>query len=252
MAAACEFDRLFTKNVPHILEIIFLSLDGKSVLNCMEVSKYWNDFLTSESFPKKGETIFCKDLWRELSKAAKDGNTDMVRRILASGMVEMTNKNKEPGTSPLLVAAEMGHKDVVQLLLNRGAKANMVNQHGQTPLHLAAWSGHPKVAKLLLDRGADPNIRDGFTPLHYAAFKGHKDAVKLILDSRAEPNMVNEMGDTPLHTPLHQAAREGHKDVVQLLLDRGADPSTATHNGYTPLQAAAGKGHKDVVKLPPG
>ena len=210
MAAACEFDRLFTKNVPHILEIIFLSLDGKSVLNCMEVSKYWNDFLTSESFRKKGETIFCKDLWRELSKAAKDGNTDMVRRILASGMVEMTNKNKEPGTSPLLVAAEMGHKDVVQLLL-------------------------------LMDKGADPNIpsRNGDTTLHLAALKGHKNVAQLLLDRGAEPNAADQLGATPLH----YAAVEGHKAVVKLLLSRGDDPNLADHGGEIPHSYALRKGH---------
>ena len=50
MTAACEFDRLFTKSVLHIHEKIFFSVDYKSFKKCLEVSKSWNDLLTSESF----------------------------------------------------------------------------------------------------------------------------------------------------------------------------------------------------------
>ena len=46
MEASCSFDTLFTKNVPHIMEKIFLSLDPASFKACLDVSKSWNEVLT--------------------------------------------------------------------------------------------------------------------------------------------------------------------------------------------------------------
>ena len=65
MAAACEFDQLFTKTVPHIIEQIFFSMDYESFKQCLEVSKSWNDLLTSKSFLRRGKSAFCEELLRE-------------------------------------------------------------------------------------------------------------------------------------------------------------------------------------------
>ncbi|KAF2818089.1 ankyrin, partial [Ophiobolus disseminans] len=52
---------------------------------------------------------------------------------------------------------------------------------GWTPLFLAADSGHLEVVKLLLEKGADFTVptNDGWTPLHVASYKGHLDVIKL-------------------------------------------------------------------------
>ena len=49
----CGFATLFTRNVHHILENIFLCLDTESLKSCLEVCQAWQDFLASESFQKK-------------------------------------------------------------------------------------------------------------------------------------------------------------------------------------------------------
>ena len=71
MAAECEFDRLFTKRVLHIHEKIFFSLDYESFKKCLEVSKSWNALLLSESFLRRGKSVFCEDIQKELRIAAK-------------------------------------------------------------------------------------------------------------------------------------------------------------------------------------
>ena len=48
----------------------------------------------------------------------------------------------------------MGHKDVVQLLLDRGAEPNKGASNGVTPLHMAAYHGHRDIVGILLDNGA--------------------------------------------------------------------------------------------------
>ena len=281
MATPCEFDRLFTQTVPHIIEKIFLSLDIKSFMNCLEVSKSWNDLLTSESIQRMGKSIFCEDIHEELQQVAREGNTDKVRRIFSSGMVDMRYMTERYGT-PLLLAAKNGHKDVVKLLLDKGVEPDQIcwnnGKSEWTPLQMAAKYGHKDVVQILLDRGAEPNMaeftpllfniihngykdvlqllldrganpnmadRNGSSPLYYAAYKGHKAVVQLLLDRRADPNLANRFGITPLSW----AACRGYKDVVQLLLDRGAEPNMVDHIGMTPLSLAQQKGHVDIANI---
>ena len=66
----CGFDILLSKNVPHILEDIFFSVDYDSFKKCLEVSKSWNDLLTSESFLRRGKSVFCEEIQDELLLAA--------------------------------------------------------------------------------------------------------------------------------------------------------------------------------------
>ena len=155
MAVACEFEKLLAKRVPHIHEKIFFSLDYKSFMKCVEVSKSWKDWLKSESFLRRGKSVFCKDIQNELLLSAKRGNVDMIRRVLSTFMVDI-NFTTVNNISPLLVAAYKGHEDVVQLLLDRGAKPNLADHMGHTPLHWAASHGHKGVVQLLLERGAEP------------------------------------------------------------------------------------------------
>ena len=73
------FDTLLTRNVPHILEKIFLSLDYKSFITCRRVSKTWNELLTSESFQKKEKSVYIMELRdcikRALEKPLVQGDT---------------------------------------------------------------------------------------------------------------------------------------------------------------------------------
>ena len=62
MAANGSFDALLTKNVPHIVEKIFLSLDYKSFKTCRKVSMTWKQLLTSESFQMKEKSVFIMEL----------------------------------------------------------------------------------------------------------------------------------------------------------------------------------------------
>ena len=94
MADESEFDILFTFNVSHILEKIFLSLDCRSLINCFEVSKSWNDFLTSEAFLRRATLIFCEDIQQDLRHAAEKGNAAKVRRILSIGLVDVSYIDK--------------------------------------------------------------------------------------------------------------------------------------------------------------
>ena len=86
----CSFDNLFSKNVLHVLEKIFISLDYKSYKKCLKVNNEWNRVLTSQSFRMKGKLVFHRKILKDtllLYHAAKEGDRVSVQKLLSTRMV---------------------------------------------------------------------------------------------------------------------------------------------------------------------
>ena len=58
-----------------------------------------------------------------------------------------------------MLAALEGNTTLAELLLERGAAVNSVNNFGETALSLAAHKGHLAFVRLLLKRGASPDVQ---------------------------------------------------------------------------------------------
>ena len=73
------------------------------------------------------------------------------------------------GFTALMLASQRGHVKVVQLLLEHGARTDIVSAYGQSALFMAIMNDHPRVVKILLDWGSDKNARDvvGYLPIQY-------------------------------------------------------------------------------------
>ena len=125
----------------------------------------------------------CSDPQSEIAKAANDGDLATVKALLKSNPRLVFDKDMYD-TTPLHWAAQMGHKDVAELLLANGAEVNARNKYGDTPLHFAASGGSKDVVEVLLAHGAEVNIVDrppiSETPLQSAASRGHRDIVELL------------------------------------------------------------------------
>jgi len=118
----------------------------------------------------------------EAHQAAERGDPGALEKLLAADATLVNVKDKD-GRTPLHVAAQAGHKPVVELLVARGADLNARDEDSRTPLHLAAAEGHKDVVEFLLDKGADVDVKDkaAWTPVHWAAYRTHKEVVALLI-----------------------------------------------------------------------
>ena len=115
----CAFETLFSKNVPHILEKIYFSLDYKSFLACFKVSKTWNQMLSSEVFQKKFHKLLIEkeDNDKKLHEMSDEGNVEEVKRLLSNGgWVDVNCVGGGDQDTPLIRATFGYHIDMVKAL----------------------------------------------------------------------------------------------------------------------------------------
>ena len=195
--------------------------------------------------------------------AAREGDIDSVRQLLASGVNVDIRSVPDPG-KPGVPAGP------------RGPNQQATISEGSTPLLAATVRGHVLLALFLLEQGADPNVLDaGYTPLHWASgtweggisnqVYGFTDPmggipnrqqkialVKSLLAHGANPNarmtrrppgfqgLGGGYEDAPGATPFLLASAADDLEMMRLLHAAGANPSLVTDAKATAVMAASG------------
>jgi ankyrin repeat protein/HEAT repeat protein len=204
------------------------------------------------------------DLDASLFQQSGSGTAKEVAALLQQGA--SVSAVQLAGRTPLHVAAQRGHLEVMRLLIDAGADVNARAENGHSVLAAAAWS-NTEAVQLLLDSGAAPSadallaaaglgrietakllVEAGVPPqagLSGAAQAGRLDLAKWLLDKGA-----TALGDaSDPYSPLHPAASQGGPAMVELLLDHDADPNRLDKNQQTPLhRAVMGDGDLRVVQ----
>ena len=132
-----------------------------------------------------------------LCYAILEGHAAAAERLLNAGAsINQTGS----GYSPLALASEYGHAEIVRILLNMRADVEMISDDGTSALYVASQEGHGECVQALLGGGARPP-RDARGP-HPAPRRlsiGRSCVVRLLLDAGAVGDTTDEVGLTPLH-----------------------------------------------------
>jgi ankyrin repeat protein len=133
--------------------------------------------------------------------ASYEGHLNIARFLLDLG-ADPNATNEFMRRTPLCSAYDGGHPEVMRLLLERGAVADVWHSDDRRLLHNASYSGKLEFTRLLLQHNADVNIRDSnsCTPLHFATVWEHQlpQTVKILLEYQAEVNARTGYDNTPL------------------------------------------------------
>ena len=207
----------------------------------------------------RGERLRPAPVDHPIHEAAEAGDLGRVRELL-DAEPELVRRTDRAGGTPLHRAVATSQRDVIALLLDRGADIHAVHAAGPgsekgyaaaglQPIDLALWTGpfwgvrgDTETARYLLTRGAEYDLT-------IAAALGDLERVRSLLD------------DDPRGSPRRGPAASGHsrrrwnsaiRTIARLLLERGADPNwpegPCASRGAA-LHAAARAGDRPIVEL---
>jgi len=211
--------------------------------------------------------------------AAREGDLESVRLLLAAGVNVDIRSQPEPGEPTAVNEESLRGPTATGRSAASGARGPAYQatlSAGSTPLLVATVRGQVPIALFLLERGADPNLGDaGFTPLHWAAGtweggvsnavygfsepmsgipnrQAKLQLVRALLARGANPNvrmtkrppgfagLGGGYEDAPGATPFLLASAAADLEMMRLLLASGADPAQVTDTKTTPVMAASG------------
>lgn len=98
----------------------------------------------------------------------------IIELLLATNRVDIDSKDYYDST-PLSVAARMGHKEVLAFLLTNSYALNVQESFGRAPLWWARRTGYPEIADLLLRKYKEEGIIIQKNDLPTATISAPKD-----------------------------------------------------------------------------
>ncbi|CAD0018639.1 unnamed protein product [Aureobasidium pullulans] len=178
-----------------------------------------------------------------LSAASMLGHLQSVRLLLQNGAEINRLATRGPPTAAMM-ATFMGKVDVLEFLINAGARIHIQDHKGQTALHFAAKGGNLETVKLLIEAGSDTHVVDTTksTPLTLAS---DHEVIAYLIDQ----GEIRESQDRRDEDELYLAAAKGREALVLELLTKGAHVNNQNGSHGSALQVAAVNGHEKTVRL---
>ena len=238
-----------TKYVYSAMDAGFLEIDGATQGEAALYSAIARGFneVVKILLAKVSPNIAYKNGKTPLILACNKRHTQVVLTLIEGGA--NLNLAEDDGSTPLIAACHSDNVSIVSDLLNAGADITRVNKDGITSLIAACTQGHADIINTLLKAGADFTLSDnsGRTPLIAASEHGHHKAMSMLLESGADPNIVDNNGRTALRAAIECRHGIASVQAVSILLKAGADPNIADHNGTTPLIAACAYNNNAII-----
>jgi ankyrin repeat protein len=181
---------------------------------------------------------------KDLIKMVKENNIKGVEFTLDHGADP--NGRDDSGDVPLPTAVNMGHDEIVTLLLERkNLDVNAMN--GFSALMAAAANGRDDLVLLLLTHGANVNLKGKNlrTALMDAVENDEEEIANVLISHGALLNEQNNFGQTALML----GAKCRAVDSIRLLLERGADVLIRDVDGKNALDLAKESGNGTAIAL---
>ena len=219
--------------------------------------------------------------------AVRYGFPQLLTVLITEGKANVNQIRKLGFVTPIVLAAALDYNDIVEILLQNGAKLNMKITGGMTALHHAAAEGNDQVIATLLRYGANVNETDNIanTPLLLAAKGKHLAAMHVLMQNGADIERKNKLGQNlwdfvvnaddknflenvlqlyinekgittaekkikfmGAKSPLHVAAAKEDVSTLNLLISLGVDCNSSDQNGNTFFHQAAQNNNMKVLK----
>ncbi len=223
--------------------------------------------------------------WTALMYAARQNAMEAVA-ALADVHADLNATTKQEGTTALQIAIINIHYDLANLLLEKGADPNVVDNTGMTALYAAVDMRAPAnmltrpephlhdqldalgIVKSLLAHGANPNIQlkkpiigrhqnlvgdgqltEGATALARASKTCDIPVMQALLDGGADATLTLANRTTTAMLAAGGTSPEPKVlEAVTMLVERGVDVNAFNANGQTILHSAAQRGQDSVVE----
>jgi ankyrin repeat protein len=171
--------------------------------------------------------------------------------LLAAGADPTVKKDGEPGTTPLIMAANHYNWEALKTLLDMGVDPNVGDTRGWNAIKKLAKNGNPKSVKFmraLLKAGCDPNRPDNETycAIHNAVREEEIKTVQFLIEEAKVPVDQKLRGihaSMDFSTPLDIALSDGNIAISDYLYEKGASVAAgfdtvkaanlSTHNVFT-------------------
>ena len=183
-----------------------------------------NDKWASRCGPRRVSALF---------SAVLDASLQLTELLVHYGA--HLNEHNQDGWTVLQEAIILGHQDIVQLLLNRGA--NIESEvlsgflRGGKALHLAVIGGQVEIMRSLLHAGAETRVRTevGWIPADIAVLDHQTTALQILLTGVNPVTAIDQALDVEDHAGQSVKDHNNRKALASHLLEHGVTGAEREH-----------------------
>lgn len=160
-------------------------------------------------------------------------NRDIIKLLLNKGAdINVANNN---GDNFLLFASRRGNWNNVKFIVDYGLNINYKNNNNESALLITIKYRNWNIAEFLIEREAIIDIPDknGNTELLFASKYGNVEFVNLLLNKRANPHHRNNIGQSAFIL----ACKYFNSQIIKILLDRNVDINCYNNHGNNALMS---------------
>jgi uncharacterized protein len=186
--------------------------------------------MSAPGFNKAAQAGILQDDVNDFVKLAAVSSKVAVSSRIAEHGPGIVTRMDSAGRTPMTAAAETGHKEVMDLLIDAGAGINAPDAKGNTPLIIAVRHNQVATVNFLLERGANINAtnNDGQSALMLAVTHRNSSGTRgpttmprrktEIIRALIERDARFDIEDAKGYTAESWARRQGYRALAEMLV----------------------------------